>query len=313
MLLYKRKENDAAPLAQPDPYIIKDGSRYYIYTTGSKGVHLFSSDQLKTGWQYDGICLEVPGQRNFWAPSVIKINDKYFMYYSSILDSDMDEHSQRLRIAIADSPTGPFCYVKDLLPPFSIDPHVVETESGIYLFYSSNDYESEFMGTYILCDKMLDPYTLEGKPQGIVYPSLEEEIYMRDRFEKGKDWYTIEGAFYFNVGTTHYLMYSGANHNNPTYFVGYSVAYGPEDADLRKLNWQKWPDNKTYSPVLSSNSNKNVEGLGHNSVIFEEGRYWIVYHARAVGDLKKYKEDTRCAHIDELIIDGPQLTVKVTV
>ena len=310
MQLYQRKENDTAPLAQPDPFIFKDGGRYYIYATGPKGAHLFSSDHLKTGWRYDGVCLEMPGQRSCWAPSVIRIGERYYMYYSSILDTDTDEHAQRMRIAVADSPAGPFRYLKDLLPPFSIDPHAVRTPSGLYLFYCNNDYDAEFTGTYILCDKMPDPYTLEGRPQGVVYPSLEEEMYMCDRFRKGQHWYTIEGAFYFHVGTTHFLMYSGANHTNPTYFVGYSVAHGPEDADLRTLDWKKWPDEKTYAPVLSSG--EHIEGLGHNSVIFEDDRYWIIYHGREVGDLEKYSGDTRSARIDELFVDGDCLTVNVT-
>ncbi|MDD3867485.1 MAG: glycoside hydrolase family 43 protein [Eubacteriales bacterium] len=310
MQLYQRKPDDKAPMGQPDPFIFKDQGRYYLYATGLQGTHLFSSDHLTKGWRYDGVCLEMPGQRNCWAPSVIKIDQTYYMYYSSVLDTDKDEHSQRLRVATADSPSGPFIYQKDLMPPFSIDSHAVQTDSGLYMFYSANDYDSEFTGTYILCDKMTDPYHLEGKPAGLIYPTIHEEMYMRDRFKPGQHWYTIEGAFYFRVGTTHYLMYSGANHTNPTYFVGYSVAHGPEDADLRHLDWKKFPDDKTYAPLLSSND--KIEGLGHNSVIYDEGRHWIVYHARNIGDLETYDVDTRSARIDEIVIDGDQLTVNVT-
>lgn len=63
-------------------------------------------------------------------------------------------------------------------------------------------------------------------------PTINEEIYQKDRFKKGQHWHTIEGAFYFYKEGTHYLMYSGACYQNPTYFIGYSIAHGPEDADL---------------------------------------------------------------------------------
>ena len=39
-------------------------------------------------------------------------------------------------------------------------------------------------------------------------PTIDEEIYQKDRFKKGQHWHTIEGAFYFYKEGTHYLMYS---------------------------------------------------------------------------------------------------------
>ena len=115
-----------------------------------------------------------------------------------------------MRVAVSDSPSGMFKQVKKLLPPFSIDAHAVKTPSGLYLFYCNNDYEAERAGTFIQCDKLTDPYTLERKPVAVVRPTIDEEIYQKDRFKKGQHWHTIEGAFYFYKEGTHYLMYSGA-------------------------------------------------------------------------------------------------------
>lgn len=123
----------------------------------------------------------------------------------------------------------------------------------------------------------------------------------------GQHWHTIEGAFYFYKDGIHYLMYSGACYQNPTYFIGYCTAKGPEDADLRTLEWKKYPDENTYAPLLTKN--EIAEGLGHNSVLYEDGKYYIVYHARDYGDIEK-KEDTRSARIDELIVDDGKLSVK---
>ena len=237
------------------------------------------------------------------------------MYYSSMDEDDEDEHGQTMRVAVSDSPEGEFRLVKNLLPPFSIDPHAVVTPSGMYFFYCVNEYEAERVGTVVMCDKMTDPLTLEGNPVCVIRPTLDEEIYQRDRFKEGQHWHTIEGAFYFCVGNTHYLMYSGACHQNPTYFIGYSVAHGAPDADLRTLDWKKYPDDNTYSPLLSKND--FIEGMGHNSVIFDNGKCYIVYHGRDYGSEafrndSGIPEDTRSARIDEMKIDGDVLSVEPT-
>lgn len=307
MKLYNRKTNDIAPLGQADPYVIKasDG-RYYMYATGGQ---VYSSDTLLNGWEYGGVCLEMPGQKVCWAPSVIGLDGKYYMYYSSIDEGNDDEHGHTMRVAVSDTPTGVFKYTKTLLPPFSIDAHVVETPSGLYLFYCNNDYEAERAGTYILCDRMQNPLAVEGKPVPVVRPTIDEEIYMKDRFKVGQHWHTIEGAFYFYNDGIHFLMYSGACYQNPTYFIGYCIAYGPENADLRDLEWKKYPDDYTYAPVLKKND--FIEGMGHNSIIFDNGKCYIVYHGRDYGDIE-LEEDTRSARIDEMFIDGEKLSVSVT-
>ena len=307
MKIYKRKPGDLAPLAQADPYMLKgNDGRFYLYAT--KG-QVYSSDALFGEWKYEGIRLNMPGQKVCWAPSVIEIDGTYYMYYSSMDESCEEEHGQAMRVAVSDSPLGPFEYKKTLLPPFAIDAHVVSVPSGMYMFYCNNDYEAERAGTRILCDRMTDPFTMEGTPACVVPPTLDEEIYMRDPFGKGQHWHTVEGAFYFFHEEIHFLMYSGACYQNPTYFVGYCTAEGPEDADLCKLQWEKYPDSHTYAPLLAKND--FIEGTGHNSVIFDRGKCYIVYHGRDHGDIEM-EEDTRSARIDEMKIDGKRLSVRMT-
>lgn len=307
MKVYKRKTNDPAPLAQADPYMIKgkDG-RFYLYATDGQ---LYSSDKLFGDWKYEGICLHMPGQKICWAPSVIEINNQYYMYYSSVDENCQEEHGHAMRVAVSDSPYGIFEYKKTILPPFSIDAHVVETPSGQYMFYCNNDYDAERAGTRILCDRMADPFTMEGNPVCVVPPTLDEEIYMKNRFKPGQHWHTVEGAFYFYHDGYHFLMYSGACYQNPTYFIGYCVAKGKKEDDLRKIDWHKYPDDHTYSPLLTKN--EFIEGTGHNSVIFDQGKCYIVYHGRDYGDVDK-EEDARSARIDEMKIDGEHLTVRMT-
>lgn len=306
MKLYNNK-NGLPFIAQPDPYIFRDkNGGYYIYTTGS---HIFSSNELTGAWEYKGDFLDKPEKVSCWGPCIIEIDGWYYLYYSDTGDVDEDDHCQAIRVAVADNPLGPFTYKDTLLPPFSIDPHVVRTEAGIFIFYCNNDYSSDRVGTVVMCDRMENPIRVEGNPVCAIKPTIDEEIFQRDRFRTGEHWHTVEGAYYFHVGTTHFLMYSGACYQNPTYFIGYCVAYGPENVDLRMLEWKKYPNDTTYAPLLKENA--FVEGMGHNSIIEENGRYYIVYHGRDKG-MHEEGKDVRTARMDELRINGDELEVEIT-
>ncbi len=289
---------------QADPYILKSGGRYYIYVTGPDAIYAYHSDALLSGWQYHGPVLTAPGYSAFWAPSVIELDGKFYMYNS--LESDLHTpdaggHTGAMHVSVADSPLGPFRMVKRILPAFSIDSHIVHNEAGLFLFYSSNSFEGDRVGTRIYVDRMLDPFTPAGRPVAVVEPTLDEDIYMRDRYRKGQHWHTIEGAFYFRQGDWQYVMYSGNCYEQPTYYVGYARAK-TDETDLTKVKFEKYPNDSTYHPVLSANEFE--EGTGHHSMIFEDGQWYAVYHARDYG-AKDNVFDARNARICRLhVCDG---------
>ena len=190
-------------IGQADPFIFKSKGRYYIYTTGHDGIYAYSSDSLFDGWKFEGMVLTDGRHDSWWAPSVIELDGKYYMYNSFEIEGytpDKGGHRGAMHVSVADNPLGPFKVVKQLLQPFSIDSHVVQNEEGLWIFYSTNRFEGERIGTYIVVDKLLDPFTAEGKPVTVVEPTLDEDIYRRDRYKKGQHWHTIEGAFYFKEG-----------------------------------------------------------------------------------------------------------------
>ncbi len=299
------QDNAFGPRGQADPYILKSGGRYYIYVTGQDAVYAYHSDSLFSGWEYYGAVMTVEGHRAFWAPSVIELDGKYYMYNSFELnDGQADEsgHTGAMHVTVSDSPLGPFTDAKQILAPFSIDSHIVKNESGLYLFYSSNKHEGERVGTCIYVVKMSDPYTVCGEPVLVVEPTLDEEIFQRDRFKKDQHWHTIEGAYYFNEGDWHYVMYSGNCYQKPTYYIGYARARSNEK-DLRKIKFEKYPDKDTYLPVLCANDFE--EGTGHHSLIKEDGVWYAVYHGRDYGIVEAAGEDARNARICKLNVkDG---------
>lgn len=291
---------EGAPVSQGDPYVFKANGKYYIYATGVEGVETYASDQLLSGWKYLGKTLTEHDGKEFWAPCIIERDGIYYMYYSCMPQESDDVHEQAIRVAVSASPEGPFEYKKTMLPAFSIDPHVVKSGNDYYIFYSVNDAEAERAGTYIVVDKLTDMFTAEGNPVPVVVPTLDEEIFMYDRFRKGQNWHTIEGAFYFRKGNDHYVTYSGNCYQNEKYFLGYAYAHGSE-SDLRKLSFEKQPSKDVYAPLICRNEVE--EGTGHNSVIEEGGKLYIVYHARDyLAD--RTLPDCRTARICPLIANG---------
>ena len=286
-------------IGQADPFILKANGRYYIYTTGHDGIYAYQSDNLFDGWEFYGKVMTVEGLDSFWAPSVIELDGKFYMYNSiEIYDDEPDKggHRGAMHVSEADNPLGPFTNTKQLLHPFSIDSHVVKNESGLYIFYSANRFEGEKIGTCIYVDKLTDPYHAEGNPVLVVEPTLDEDIYRRDRYKKGQHWYTIEGAFYFKEG------------EQPTYYIGYARAK-TDETDLRKIKFEKYPDASTYSPVIAANDFE--EGTGHHSMIKEDGQWYAIYHARDYDDgLGASAFDARNARICKLNVNDGIITAE---
>ena len=307
MKLYQRKLHDSAPMGQPDPFVFYYQNKYYIYATHLDGVQLYCSDELTSGWEYKGFCFSLKNEKNYWAPALLEYNGMFYLYVSTTPANITNMHQQSLKVAVSISPEGPFRFAQELLPPFSIDAHAVEYKKQLYLFYSVNDESAARPGTYIVVDRMLSPYQTEGRPVAVVRPTMDEEIFCRDRFQKGVHWHTVEGAFYFRHGDTHFVTYSGSAYGQPTYFVGYSVAHGDCD-DLRGLEWHKYPDENTYQPLLAST--QTVDGPGHNSILEKDGQLWIVYHGRD-RDVQCPQEDCRCMRADRLMVSGDRLWVDV--
>jgi GH43 family beta-xylosidase len=227
------------------------------------------------------------------------------MYVSTMGENEKDVHQQRIQVAVCDTPDGSFKFIKDLIKPFSIDPHVVLSNNELYMFYSVNDYEVEKAGTRIIVDKMDNPFKLNGNPVEVVSPSIPEEIFMKDRFKKGQDWYTIEGACYFYESGVHYLLYSANCYESEFYFVNYATSDSKE-TDLRNIVYYKQPSADVYKPLLARNDFE--EGTGHNSVINYNGEWYIVYHGREIAQSNQYVEN-RTMRIGKLVVENGTLRV----
>lgn len=295
-------EKEGQPKSQPDPFIFAYGGKYYIYSTGADGVCAYRAERLDGDWEYLGVIYARAGRKQYWAPCVLTEGDAVYLYVSTMPEETEDDHTQCLEVASAPSPEAPFRYLRTLLPPFSIDSHVVRSGGKLYMFYSVNDYDAERSGTYIVVQKMRSPTEMEGEPVAVIRPTLDEEIFLRDRFQKGKHWHTVEGPCYFRDGDDHYLIYSAGCYESAQYFLGYAAAHAKED-DLTKIVFEKKPSDTVYAPLIAKNEEE--DGTGHNSVIKIGSDYWCVYHGRDVNEIKNY--DNRSARICRLVPKGGEL------
>lgn len=267
-------------LTQPDPFIFRDDDgTFYIYSTAVNGIHAYSSKSLEGEWKYEGIILFYEKSKEYWAPSVIKLDGKYYIYFSYHVPGI----SEYMHVAVSDNPLGPFSEPTRLYNKFSIDSHVVKTDAGLFIWYAADNEDCDRIGTRVFVDKLLDPFTPAHIEKEVLVPTFDEEVY---DIRNGRPWHTVEGPFWFQEGEWQYLMYSAGAFTNDTYHIGYAVAKTNEP-DLTKVDFVKHTDNGKFAPVMFKNEVE--EGVGHHSVIKIDGQYYAVYHAR---DVKSDKDKT---------------------
>lgn len=295
------------PLTQdtcPDPYVLEHQGVYYCYGTGAEGVVLFISDDL-VHWKRHGFVYHSTTEQDYWAPSVIYLNGTFYMYYSSVSEGQQEEC---LKVATSNRPDGPFSYVKQFFTWFSIDSQPVLWNGNLYMFYSTNTETGtlkERPGTAILIDRMKTPLEFAGEQKVVVRPSIDQEIFQRNRFEDGRDWHTIEGASFLSYGDRLFLLYSANAYINEDYYVGFAA--GESRFDLHDVYWKKYPNDYSFHPLLKRTD--HVEGTGHNSIAKAPNMIddWIIYHGRNSSIPIDYAKEERVLRIDRLYQDGDRL------
>lgn len=300
---------DGVDRTDPDPFVLRFRGQYWCYSSGFEGVNVSVSDDMLV-WRRLDSALRVPGRVEYWAPCVIHADGMFWMYFSNRPAGSDDPHEEVLQVATSPVPEGPFEVRARFFDTFSIDPHVVrDPANGEYvMFYSTNDVtglDLDGTGTSIVADRLVAMDRLAGEPRPVVVPTLEQEIFERDRFGDGRDWYTIEGATYVTRRGTAYLTYSGNAYVGEDYFIGYATA--PLDGSPADLSWSKYPSDHVWAPLVRRSD--AVEGTGHNSIVRAPNLVddWIVYHGRDAATPITLGREERVMRIDPLFYDGDRL------
>ncbi len=290
----------------PDPFVFKFCAQYYAIATGfwhDGGVFGILRSRDLINWTDCGSALKsvpFPDAPCYWAPEIYYRNGKFYLYYSV-----GNEENMRIRAAVSDSPAGGYVDAGiDLTSEqFAIDAHVFvdDADGSEWLFYATDFLDYDQIGTGTVCDKMISPLELQGKPQPVTRAKYDWQIYDPMRASKGNvRWHTIEGSTVLKRKGLYYQMFSGGNWQN--------VSYGVSYATTRNINqteeWSQVADGEITFPILRTIPEK-VVGPGHNSVVrgTDNRQLYCVYH-RWAADLSG-----RQMAIDPLDFAGERMLV----
>ncbi|MDQ3797911.1 MAG: glycoside hydrolase family 43 protein [Acidobacteriota bacterium] len=289
--------NPVYPHSFPDPFVLKFRGEYFAYCTGlwrdGKVFGVLRSRDLVNWQEIGGAMQPLANDAPFyWAPEVTYHNGRFYLYYSVGNETLME-----LRVAVSDRPDGGFVDSGHKLTTedFAIDAHVFEDEDGArYLFYATDFLEHTHIGTGTVVDRMIDFFTLEGKPRPVTRARYDWQVYDPQRKEKGGvRWHTVEGAFVFKRKGVYYEMFSGGNWQNITYGVSFAVT-----GDIEKdEEWTQFSDGEKVFPILRTIPGL-VIGPGHNSAVrgANNRELYCVYH--------RWTDDGRVLAIDRMDFAG---------
>ncbi|HEX3679140.1 MAG TPA: glycoside hydrolase family 43 protein [Galbitalea sp.] len=263
-----------------DPFLTRFGDEYFAYGSGDpalppRGFEALRSRDLRT-WRSAGIVFagvdETLGD-SYWAPEVAFAGNRYWMYYS--LGHGIAGH--HIRVAVADSPVGPFEDTGINLTPeegFAIDAHPFwDADGSRYLYFARDVLDSDRPGTHLAAKRMTSMTSVEPATTAILAPDSDWQIYERSRQMYGRefDWHTLEGPTVIRRGDGYHLFFSGGSWEGEGYGVSVATATAPLGP------WVHTPADR--ADVLSS-AITGLVGPGHNSVVQRPtDSDLIAYHA----------------------------------
>lgn len=287
----------------PDPFILKVRGRYHAYATdaeakptqGTPVFPILTSTDL-VSWHEIGKAMPALGAPHhlYWAPEVTMYNGQFLLYYAVHTDG---EFVASIRVAVADSPEGPFIDSGHDLTrsqtPWAIDPHVFRDQDGQWYLYMTIEYldaSAGLVGSGNAVDRLLDPFTLEGNLTRVTPPSQEWQLYEAQRSTKGGiDWYTVEGPTVLRHRRKYYEMFSGGCYYRDNYAISYATSDVPRGSGgAHDTAWQDWQGRTGHALLVQGN--QHILSPGHNSLVLgpNNAEHYIAYHALQPNMLERY-------------------------
>ncbi|AOM79399.1 family 43 glycosylhydrolase [Pedobacter steynii] len=210
----------------------------------------------KPQWKSDG---------GIWAPDVVLINKKYYMYYSY---SAWADPNPGIGLAVASNPGGPFIdqgklfLSSEIGVPNTIDPFYFSENNKKYLFFGSYS-SSVNQGTYVV-ELAEDGFSVKNLNDKVKIAAGDFEAVM---IHKRKGYY----YFFGSKGS----CCSGSSSTYHVRVARSAALLGPYlDKDGKSIA------ERGSGTLLISGSDKYA-GPGHNSRIISDrtGTDWLLYHA----------------------------------
>ncbi|UTA48354.1 family 43 glycosylhydrolase [Simiduia sp. 21SJ11W-1] len=239
---------------------------YYLYATGPArdGLQIpvyHSKDGER--WRYvSGAVVpaatpEAWNYKNFWAPEVYAWNGRYYLYYTASPGTTPANDGNRVGLAIAHSPAGPFVDHGPVIAHGSLDGSVIELPNGErYMSYALELRNGTGLGEgVIVIDRMISPAQMAGKPTVIL---------------NKHGWQ--EAPNIVQRGDKFFMFYAQGAWRKPEYSTRVAVASSPLGP------FTELPE----SPVLITGPNTQGPGHGHY-LRTRAGRELFYYHAWDAG------------------------------
>lgn len=292
-----------------DPFVIRgDDGYFYMYCTQTE---VYANEEFKTfkkgpvfssldlvNWEYvsDVFASYAPewgaSGAGVWAPTVIKVNNKYNYYYSLSVGEDKNPG---IGVATSDTPYGPFTHYGKLFNSEeigvtnSIDPFVLYDEGNLYMAFGS------YGGLITIVELSEDGLSLKN---GLEYqkehkvPIAGYEIFELNNYE-GTFIFKEKGKYYLLLSTGSCL--SGLNSTYRVVCATSDSLFGPYvDSKGRDMFGPNRGD-AVVAPSLST-----AMGVGHCTVIQDDAlNYWMIYHGYDTKENSSY----RSLYLDQLLFD----------
>ena len=262
-------QQDGERIALADPTIFVANGKYYMTgTSGDDGFTLLESSNLRH-WTYskaDPYILHkgenTYGERDFWAPQIVQLEDRYLMTYSA---------QGKMCVAESKELTGPYKQRENHpltdCPEMNIDSYLFKDEDGKWYMYHARYIQQDDMGGNAIFVAEFDMDTQKLKEE-----TLTECLRVSEPWELTLDGMshnhkTLEGPTVMKRDSIYYMFYSANDYRSVDYAVGYAVAkspYGP---------WEKQP-----GPVIhASEVGENGSGHGDFFIGLDKEPYYV-YH-----------------------------------
>jgi hypothetical protein len=257
----------ASGLDQPDPFMLSDGGRDYLFTSQGQGAanipvssgvtvsHLGPvTDALPTlpPWAEPGVT---------WAPDVHRFGDHYILTFTAAVRGS-NPSEECIGNAISTRVDGPYLpaptpLVCQVLQGGDIDPRVfVDANGTTYLLWKSEE-NADVNGT-----ALTNIYSQRLSPDGAHLVDQPTRIFGPDEPWQGR---IVEAPDLVQVQGGYYLFYSGGWFNQPDYAIGVAYCAGPLGPCA----------DPTATPFLASNL--QGAGPGEESVFADASGVWLLY------------------------------------
>ncbi len=284
-----RQPSDWKTFNAHDPHIFKDEESgvYYVYSTdlGQPGIHIRKSVDL-IHWDFIGTGLVdgVPKEANewsqargLWAPDIIKVGNEYRIYYSA---STFGSQQSCIGLAVSHHPEGPFIS-KGLVVKSTPQSLINAIDANIAVDHQTGEqylvYGSFWGGVSIL---KLDKKTGFAAEEGI-----GKRIASRPR--AGVDTSVEGGYVIYNPDTDYYYLFVsyGSLSSDYNVRVGRSRNICGPYLDFQGVDLTQHDENPNAIGFKITTGYKFSDdpgwfALGHNSVLNDEGNWYLIHHAR---------------------------------